>query len=66
VFSPARSFHCAWCIRNWPPYEEFAVCPCCREETVADKQKPPMNEAEAQQLAIHFAFGWYLYDTGQL
>ena len=65
VISKAVSYLCIYCRRLWPPHEEFAVCPCCREETRGDKN-PPMNTDEARRMAIEFAFGWYLWDTGTL
>lgn len=66
VFSPIKSLTCVYCERAWPPEDEYHMCPACREPTEGSKFTVPIDAKEADRLAAHYKFGWYIWDTGQL
>lgn len=60
-----NSLLCLICQRKWPPYEEYEVCPNCREETFEAAHQPIDHDAAAFQ-AAHARFGWWLWDNERL
>lgn len=56
-----KSRRCVYCEQNWPFEERYDECPICLEDTEFSMQAP-LGEVIANELAVHAAFGWWLWE----
>ena len=47
----------------WPPHDDYALCPLCREETVLSVTMMTRVWQAAEEDRRRFAFDWYILDS---
>lgn len=60
------SRRCTYCERGWPATSDYEDCPLCREPTVPSGAAPTLTDEQAASESRYAAFGWWLWDSGQM
>lgn len=62
-----KSLVCTYCERRWPVNDAYETCPACREPTEGNRYHTPnVTDEGARELAVHYAFGWWLWENDRL